>query len=469
MIRRNDVIFKDWPKPKLALVFTGVLDGYIEPCGCSGKENQLGGLSRRDMLLKRLTSEGWPLAAFDVGGMVDRYGPEAQVKYAAIVDALKQLGYKAIGFGPSDLRLSGGDLYGVVTPVEGQQSPFVCANASFAWDDKTPQRYRIIDAGGKRIGVTSIIGDEYRRKVNSADFQFKPAEKALAEVVPELQKAKCNILVLLSNATREESTALAQKFPQFQYVLTAGGAEEPPDHPALVPGTQTRLIEVGAKGKYAIVVGLYDDASDPVRYQRVPLDARFGESKRMKQVLASYQDQLAQLGLEGLGLKPTPHPTGRKFVGSQECSECHLKAYTIWKKTPHATALETLVNLDPPRQHDPECLSCHVTGWEPQKFFPYSGGYWSQEKTPLLAGNGCENCHGPGSRHVEAERGTVKATDADLEKYRTEMRLSLKTDADKRKVIDNCLRCHDLDNSHDFDGGNNFDKYWAKVVHHGKD
>src|SRR6266496_3379914 len=53
MERRNP-IFEGWPTPKLALVFTGLQDGYIEPCGCSGKENQKGGLSRRDMLLKRL-------------------------------------------------------------------------------------------------------------------------------------------------------------------------------------------------------------------------------------------------------------------------------------------------------------------------------------------------------------------------------------------------------------------------------
>src|SRR5262245_51812101 len=75
MVRRNGQVFVDWPEPKLALVFTGSLDGYIEPCGCSGKENQKGGLSRRDMMLKQLTTEKkWPVVAVDVGGLVKRFG-----------------------------------------------------------------------------------------------------------------------------------------------------------------------------------------------------------------------------------------------------------------------------------------------------------------------------------------------------------------------------------------------------------
>jgi len=49
---RNGEIFKDWPAPQAVLVVTGELDGYIEPCGCTGKENQKGGLSRRQNFLR---------------------------------------------------------------------------------------------------------------------------------------------------------------------------------------------------------------------------------------------------------------------------------------------------------------------------------------------------------------------------------------------------------------------------------
>jgi len=464
---RRDPIFADWPTPKLAVVFTGLQDGYIEPCGCSGKENQKGGLSRRDMLFKQLRDKKWPLVALDLGEQVRRFGKQQELKYSSTADALKTMGYQVIGFGPDDLRLSTSELFPVVSPVGDQPSPFVAANADL-YGTGTPSRFRVIEAAGMKIGVTSVIGDAEAKLVNNKDVVFQPAERALADVLPQLTAAKCDLLVLLSNASKNESLALAKKFPQFNVVMTAGGAEEPPKNAETVPGTKTTLIELGPKSMYAIVLGIYGD-KEPIRYQRVPLDARFGDSERMTKVMAMYQDQLKELGLAGLGLKPSAHPSGRQFVGSQECKDCHTQAYAVWKKTPHAAALATLEQLDPPRQFDPECLSCHVTGWEPQKFFPFAGGYLSAEKTPQLGGNGCENCHGPGSAHVAAESGQTKASPAELEKLRKEMRLSLATDADRRRVIDICLQCHDIDNSIGFKGGEAFDKYWPKVEHHGKD
>ena len=72
------------------------------------------------------------------------------------------------------------------------------------------------------------------------------------------------------------------------------------------------MIQIGTKGMYAGVVGLFDDAAQPLRYQRVPLDARFPDSAEMLQLLAAYQDQLKEAGFEGLGIRPQPHPSGRQ-------------------------------------------------------------------------------------------------------------------------------------------------------------
>src|SRR5688500_6786682 len=37
-VKVNGEIFVDWPKPDVALVFSGEQDGYLEPCGCAGLE-----------------------------------------------------------------------------------------------------------------------------------------------------------------------------------------------------------------------------------------------------------------------------------------------------------------------------------------------------------------------------------------------------------------------------------------------
>ena len=170
--------------------------------------------------------------------------------------------------------------------------------------------------------------------------------------------------------------------------------------------------------------------------------------------------RLKQMGFARLCPSPVPHPlekTNGRFVGSQKCESCHEKSYDIWKKRGHAHAYNTIAKLDPPRNFDPECVSCHVVGWNPNKFFPYESGYQNQEKTPHLVNVGCEDCHGPGEKHAAAE---LSGSEALRQQLRKAMVL---TQADAKKT--QCLSCHDQDNSPEF----NFELYWPFVKHHEKD
>jgi hypothetical protein len=320
-----------------------------------------------------------------------------------------------------------------------------------------------------------VLGNkELGRVKNVADLTLLPPLQAIPDILGKLRDAKCDHLILLAHAEPDEAKALAVRFPEFDWVMTAHGADEPPKEPTVIPGTNSRLVEVGHKGMYAVVVGFYKEGATPFRYQRVPLDHRFADAPVIQQMHVEYQHQLKQLGLKGLGLKPTPHPSGRKFAGSQVCADCHTEATAIYEKTPHSHATETLVKrTDPPREFDPECLSCHATGWEPQKYFPFEEGFVSLNETPNLAGNGCENCHGPAAQHAAAEIGEADATDEQKEELRAALRLKIVDNEGNKEgqvykegsVVDMCMRCHDLDNSPEFD----FQKYWPKVKHVGKD
>ncbi len=65
-VKVNGPIFAGWAKPRAALVITGVIDGYIEPCGCAGMERMKGGMSRRHALFNWLREQGWPATGLDV-------------------------------------------------------------------------------------------------------------------------------------------------------------------------------------------------------------------------------------------------------------------------------------------------------------------------------------------------------------------------------------------------------------------
>ena len=456
---RNGTIFKEWPAPQAVLVVTGELDGYIEPCGCTGKENQKGGLSRRQNFLRAVEGAGWPLVAVDVGNQVKRFGRQTEAKFQSIVDGLRAMRYAAVGFGPGDLRLPAEELVAAVAPVGDQPTPYVSANVGLLGLDAgiTP-RFRVVEAGGLKIGLTTVIGDDEVARIKNADIEFAPAADGLAIAAAELAKAGCDHQVLLSWASPEGTKALAAKFPQFDVVVTAGGADEPPLELPQLPGG-ARLVELGHKGMFAVAIGFYPNKA--VRVQRVPLDARWGESKDMIDLLGTYQKKLETLGFDGLGLVPIRHPTGRRFAGSEACAECHQEAYDVWKDTTHATALVTLEEQKPRRDGDPECLSCHVTGWAPQRFEPFEGGFTGMTTTPHLAHQGCENCHGPAAAHTAVERGDVRASEAEQARLRQELVLTLATPEGKQKAVNNCLECHDLDNSPQFD----FDEYWPQVAH----
>jgi hypothetical protein len=455
-VKENGKIFVEWPKPKVALVITGMIEGYIEPCGCAGLDRMKGGMSRRYTLLKQLRKDGWPVVGLDVGGLANGFGREAEIKFQTMVEGMRKTGYDAIALGASDLSLPTGELAAVAATVNGQQSPFVSANVGlFGFDSGMTSTYRIVTAGGMRIGITSVLGKKYQKEIRNDDIEILDPATAINKILPKL-KGQTDYMVLLAHATKEETIALAKQFPAFNVVVTSDGQPEPPAEKQIIPKTKTLLIEVGHKGQNAIVLGLYD-TPPTVRYQRVPLDSRFEASPEMKRLMTAYQDQIKTLGFAGLGLRsasqPQREPNG-KFVGSQKCESCHEDSYAIWKKSLHSKAYETLSNLDPPRNFDPECISCHVVGWHPTNYFPYEGGFESLEKTPHLTSVGCESCHGPGEKHVAAEAGSNEKL---MEKYRIAVRL---TKADAEKFY--CVNCHDGDNSPDF----KFKTYWPLVEHY---
>src|SRR5205823_1257229 len=131
-----------------------------------------------------------------------------------------------------DLRLPAVALTQAATDVDKQPSPFVAANAAlFDFDRQITPRFRIVEAGELKLGITAVIGASFQQDINNSDVKLKPSSAALREMLPELKAAKCDRLILLAQATLEESAALAKEFPEFDFVVTSGGAPEPPREP----------------------------------------------------------------------------------------------------------------------------------------------------------------------------------------------------------------------------------------------
>ncbi|MEZ6047887.1 MAG: cytochrome c family protein [Planctomycetaceae bacterium] len=250
-------------------------------------------------------------------------------------------------------------------------------------------------------------------------------------------------------------------------MLTAKSAEDPDPRAVPIGESGRIMVKVGQKGKNVGVLGYYPDAEEKLRWELIDLDnRRFKNDPSMAEHMQSYQDNIAFEDL--VNTEPAiTHPSGYTFVGAKKCGMCHTKAYEKWKTSKHAHGFETLSVGRPGQEatwisriHDPECLSCHVTGWEPQENIRFASGFTDEEKSPELKGQQCENCHGPGSKHLELEglwKNSPESADKnEVDKLRREMHL------DKQTVEKNvCSKCHDHENSPKF----NLEEYWEKVKH----
>lgn len=458
------VDFKSWKIPNVTLFVTGQQHGYIEPCGCTGLENQKGGVARRMTFANQLRDDGWELMPVDAGNLVRRFGSQAQIKFHRSLEALRAMGYVAVGFGPDDVRINVGDLIQEAAAEKPEDMVYASANVVLL-DPSLMPSHQIVQRGGMKVAITSILDPASLDAVLSEEIILGAPVDSAKAVVEQIKAEKPDYTVLTFYGEDSAARELVRQVDGFDLVVVAGGYGEPTYQPEDIDGSSTKMILTGNKGMYVGLVGLYED--DSMKYARVPLTDEFKDEPKMRKLMAEYQDQLRDLGLENLGLKAIPHPTGRKFIGSKACGECHTNAFNIWQGSAHFDATEHLVNPgergDVPRHFDPECISCHVTGWNPQNYYPYETGYLDLEADSHLHGNGCENCHGPGDAHAAAESGEGSVTDEVRDQLRKSMQLPLD------EARETCMKCHDLDNSPDFHEEDAFDDYWAEVEHYGMD
>lgn len=133
-----------------------------------------------------------------------------------------------------------------------------------------------------------------------------------------------------------------------------------------------------------------------------------------------------------------------EFVNNSTCKLCHNdpangEQFTKWKASVHARAHTTLMSeeanhiaqemgITSPAVESPECLRCHVTGYDPLT---------QSVPAPIVMREGvqCDSCHGKGSAHLAdgKELRMNPAAEINLKNHRT---------APHEEV---CLQCHNTE------------------------
>jgi hypothetical protein len=457
-------LFHDWPqarKPLFVLLLSGQQHGYLQPCGCS--PIQYGGLERRYNLIQQLKREkGWPIVALDLGDIPQERGPQKLLKYVTSMEALKKLDYTAAGIGANESNLPLIDAlagFALNNEVNDKpQPPFVLGgNLSGNRANNYPGTQGVAFAGGNgipKIGVTSVVAPSVTAQIKDPTVKFNAVGQALPGLLKELNDGNPDFKVMLFQGDDKEAQQFAANHKGFQVILHLCAEEEPPQDPTWV--NSSLLATVGHKGRYVGLVGVFAGNKPGLPFDMYYQLLRVGPEYKTPPdkdaenpilgVLEDYarkvqKDNYLQLYTQ------TKHPIQLEYpdahyIGSDKCQQCHQPAFAVWQKSKHAQAFQTLVNAKRPslRQFDGECVICHVTGFE------YNTGYRNDVTTLNLKDVGCENCHGPGSEHVD-NKNRKKALLKLMNPFKATAN-ETKEQKDKRlqQLNSFCQKCHDVDN-----------------------
>jgi hypothetical protein len=496
-------------KPDLVLLLSAQQYGYMLPCGCS--HPQVGGLERRYNFLQLLRAQGWPVLSVDLGDVAQVRAPpgpvrltnlQALIKYRYSMFALKAMDYTAVSIGKNEAALPLFNALGefalnepkprvVVANLQGAAEKFPGQTAE--WQPAT------VPGSALRVGVTGLVSPKVATDIRATDpgVDFTASAPALQAVLKKMADAGIDLRVLLYQGPVDMATACAEHFRHFQVVLSLCHEDEPPLNPQIAEKSKSLIVRLGHKGKYVGVLGVYrtGNPSQPLqfRYELVEMSEDYLTPKERRAdhpitrlmedcthelrgdlnkfpggaYLARAAQTANKHGLQMLppvpGLAKPGTPT---YVGSRTCKKCHDSAYKVWTKTPHSHAYQTLVDDRWPslRQYDPECVMCHVTG------FNYEGGFTDAVKTPLLENVGCESCHGPGSVHAANPNDPVwQARMMNNNKWKAPEDETPQAKARRQGEIEKfCVECHNIDNDVTWknDGKEDpFPRKWRKIAH----
>jgi len=403
-------------KPVLLTVFlTGNELGSMKPCGCSG--GQLGGLARRSTVLKNAAKDKRLIV--DTGSLVAGEGEQDLIKFNVIIRAFELLGYDLVNLTKDDLKLARN------LGLLGNMGAYMkVISADGAVDANVPVRFsKQVALDGKKYAVAVASFDMRSGGIEQVEELFGPASA--------LQDIK---ILILSGCEPDKIDSAAKKLGFVDCVVYADDAD---DRPRVIgdPDRKPLVITAGRLGKY---VGRLDvmavKGSLELRFQPVAVTEDLEDLVKDQALVRLYEEY--QLIVKESGLLERQGrislPDGLKYAGSASCKVCHIYEYEKWSEKKHADAYATLEKVG--SAYDPECVVCHSVGMR------YESGFGTPAKTPQLKDVGCENCHGPGSEHIETagEKRTVEP--------RSE-----------------CADCHTSDNSANYNG--NEAEYFEKIIH----
>ena len=410
----------------LTVIYSGNLDGELEPCGCS-EEGNLGGIKRRVTTIDRIKEQNQDAVIVSSGGLIASEGTNDYLKAVYILKAFADLGYDAIGVQWNDLN------YGAELATQNNL-PWVATN--WLKDDfaKSKSINRTINGSKVTLKFFTWLDPD------SSPVRQMPGGKAvtyddIGKLVKKLKEAKQQQALVILTTTLPLEIIKDQLPLESIDILIVRSAYEVYGEPKKVGNTL--VLEPGSRGmrlgKLQLTLATNNTIKD-WEHEVIAMPGSVPDAPRMATWYDEYNAKVKEDYLKRVELRKQRESGESAFIGEEQCKTCHSKQHKVWQESEHAIAFEDLEIVK--KSFDPVCIECHVVG------FNKAGGFIDINLTPHLMNVQCENCHGAGKEHAKSSGQKPVAN----------------KDWPREKM---CAQCHVPKHSPSFD----INKYWPKIAH----
>jgi len=410
----------------LTIIYSGNLDGELEPCGCS-EAGDLGGIKRRASYLDQQKKQNPNLVTLSSGGLLASDGPDDRLKSQFILQGFALLKYDAIGLQWRDLVY--GDAF-----LGPDELPWIASN----WNNTTFQHKKIIKRSiNKRDYSLAVFTwlDPDRSPMRQMQGEHRLVNDQHSALLSQIKKAKQQGNITILTTTQDLQTIQQQISLQDIDILLVKSAYEEFGKPQKIKNTL--VLQPGSRGMRVARLELVIDEKNRIKSWQenvIPLPDTIADAPRFNAWYAKYNEQVKQEYLRRTAIEKKLRSGESDYVGEEQCKMCHAKQHKIWSDSQHAIAFEDLEAAN--KSFDSSCIVCHTVG------FNQPGGFLDIDITANLLGVQCESCHGASRAHVKS--GGQKPVK------------NIKWD--KQKI---CAQCHTQPHSPLF----SVEKYWPKIAH----
>ncbi len=405
---------------EVTLLYSGNLDGELEPCGCSA-EGDLGGIQRRATVVDKFRESGLQPILISTGGLFKPEIEADQIKDRFILTGLQNLAYDGIGVQWLDLAHGEGLLL-------ESKLPFVASN----WHSTQFSASRSFKRQGQVFHYFHWLDPDTSPYKNMTGSTLRVSGDS-APIADQMKAAKSRGEVVVLGTTLGLSQAQSLFPLESIDILLVQSRYELLGDPQLVGNTL--VLQPGSRGQRMgkVSLKLSGGRINEWSHEEILLPASVADAPKLANWYDEYNDALRVDYKERVAKRQALEGSS-PFAGDAVCAGCHQQAHTVWSGSKHAAAFSALEKVG--KTFDPNCVGCHTVGYD------QPGGFLDIDLTPHLTNVQCETCHGAGKSHVDSGGQSP---------------LPVRT-AEPQAV---CARCHYHEHSPSF----SFETYWPQIKH----